>query len=147
MNRNIKKRFFFVPFYTLMALLVLTNTGVAQNAEPAGPGSLEYSLTLSNYTWVRTSDTIATGSYVEDLWADSRWNQVVGRGRIGIVSETGFDADYNTMAAMVDFGNNNLVGIVFPELSSVQIVAVPEPATASLAGLAAIGAMLWRRCC
>src|SRR3954463_6307661 len=109
MNRNIKKRFFFVPFYTLMALLVLTNTGVAQNAEPAGPGSLEYSLTLSNYTWGRTSDTIATGSYVEDLWADSRWNQVVGRGRIGIVTETGFDADYNTMAAMVDFGNNNLV--------------------------------------
>jgi hypothetical protein len=57
---------------------------------------------------------------------------------IGIVTSTGFDPDYGVDAAVVDFGRDYSVGIVFPELTSVQIV--PEPA-----GLALLpGALLWR---
>ena len=125
--------------YFLMFLLTLSSTALAQ-IEPAAPGSIEYSLTTNNLTWFQTSDTITNGVYVEDLLTD-RLNQPDGRGAIGIVTETGFDPDYNEMAAVVDFGNNYSAGIVFSELSAVQIVPIPEPSTLLLLPT---GILLWR---
>src|ERR1043165_5889260 len=113
--------------YVLILLLGLSSTTLAQ-IEPAAPGSIEYSLTTNNLTWFQTSDTITNGVYVEDLLT-GRLNQPDGRGNIGIVTDTGWDADYNQMAAIVDFGRNYSAGIVFSELSAVQIVPVPEPST------------------
>ena len=110
---------------SLFVLLVLSSTAFAQ-IEPALPGSVEYSLLSNNQSWIEISDPISIGSYVEDLMT-GRWNQPDGRGLIGIVTATGFDADYNVMAATVDFGRNYSVGIVFPELTAIQIV--PEPST------------------
>ena len=102
------------------------------------PGSIEYSLISNNQSWIETSDPITTGTYVEDLLTD-RLNQPDGRGLIGIVTDTGFDPDYGVMAAMVDFGRDYSVGIVFPELSAIQIV--PEPSTlVLLPGVARSGA-------
>src|SRR5439155_16900740 len=109
--------------YILTVLLALSSTALAQvfnPVEPALPGSIEYSLTSSNYTWFQTSDAITIGTYVQDLLTD-RLNQPEGRGSIGIVTDTGFDADYNAMAAIVDFGRDYSVAIVFSELSAVQI--------------------------
>jgi hypothetical protein len=108
-----------------VVLLALSSTALAQ-IEPGLPGSIEYTVLTNNQTWIQTSDPIITGSYVEDLLTD-RLNQPDGRGSIGIVTGTGFDSDYGVMAATVDFGRNYSVGIVFPELSSIQIV--PEPST------------------
>lgn len=108
-----------------IVLLALSSTAFAQ-IEPALPGSIEYSLISNNQSWFRTSDPITTGTYVEDLLTD-RSNQPEGRGLIGIVAYTGFDEDYGVMAAMVDFGRDYSVGIVFPELSALQVV--PEPST------------------
>jgi hypothetical protein len=108
-----------------IVLLALSSTAVAQ-IEPGLPGSIEYTVLSNNQSWIHTSDPITTGSYVEDLLTD-RLNQPDGRGSIGIVTNTGFDADYGVMAATVDFGRNYSVGIVFPELSPIQIV--PEPST------------------
>jgi hypothetical protein len=123
-----------------MILLALSGTALAQ-IEPALPGSIEYSLTTNNQTWVITSDPITIGTYVEDLLTD-RLGQPDGRGIIGIVTDTGFDPDpYNVMAATVDFGRGYSAGIVFPELSAVQIVPVPEP-SALLVVLP--GFLLWR---
>jgi hypothetical protein len=113
--------------YVLMFLLALSSTALAQ-IEPALPGSIEYSLATNNETWFQTSDPITIGSYVEDLLSD-RLNQPDGRGSIGIVTDTGFDQDYNEMAAIVDFGRDYSVGIVFSELSAVQIVPIPEPSS------------------
>ena len=120
----------------LFVLLVLSGTASAQ-IEPALPGSVEYSLISNNQSWIATSDPITIGTYVQDLLTD-RWNQPEGRGIIGIVTDTGFDSDYGVMAATVDFGRNYSVGIVFPELTAVQVV--PEPSTVVLAlfGLAAL---------
>jgi hypothetical protein len=112
-------------FYALMVLLALSSTALAQ-IEPAAPGSIEYSLTTNNLTWFQTSDTITNGVYVEDLLI-GRLNQPDGRGNIGIVTDTGWDADYGEYAAIVDFGRNYSAGIVFSELSAVQIVPIPEP--------------------
>jgi hypothetical protein len=106
-------------------LLALGSTAFAQ-IEPALPGSIEYSLISNSESWIEASDPITTGTYVEDLLTD-RLNQPVGRGYIGIVASTGFDQNYNEMAATVDFGRNYSVGIVFSELTAVQIV--PEPST------------------
>lgn len=130
-------------FYILMFLLVIGSTARAQfnPVEPALPGSVEFSLTASNYTWVQTSAPITIGTYVEDLLSDSRLGQPVGRGAIGIVTDTGFDADYNTMAALVDFGRDYSAGIVFPELSAIEIVAVPEPSPMLIL---LPGILLWR---
>lgn len=143
--------FLSVPFlrvthllYILMFLLALVGrTAMAQfnPVEPALPCSVEYSLTASNYTWFQTSAPIAIGSYVQDLLSDSRLGQPVGRGAIGIVTDTGWDADYNTMAATVDFGRDFSAGIVFPELSSIELVPAPEP-TPLLILLP--GILLWR---
>ena len=108
-----------------IVLLALSSTALAQ-IQPALPGSIEYSLISNNQSWIEISDPITTGTYVEDLLTD-RWNQPVGRGIIGIVTYTAFDEDYGVMAAMVDFGRDYSVGIVFPELTAVQIV--PEPST------------------
>jgi hypothetical protein len=108
-----------------MVFLALGSTAVAQ-IEPGLPGSVEYIVLSNNQTWIQTSDPITTGSYVEDLLTD-RLNQPDGRGSIGIVTETGFDPDYGVMAATVDFGRAYSAGIVFPELSAIQIV--PEPST------------------
>ena len=118
-----------------IVLLALSSTAFAQ-IEPALPGSVEYSLISNNQSWFRTSDPITTGTYVEDLLTE-RWNQPEGRGLIGIVTATGFDQDYGVMAAMVDFGRDYSVGIVFPELTAVQIV--PEPSTLLLLP----GALFW----
>src|SRR6266576_3861361 len=96
-----------------IVLLALSSTAVAQ-IEPGLPGSIEYTVLSNNQTWIHTSDPITTGSFVEDLLTD-RLNQPGGRGSIGIVTNTGFDADYGVMAATVDFGRNYSVGIVFPE--------------------------------
>jgi hypothetical protein len=109
----------------LIILLAVSSTALAQ-IEPALPGSVEYSLTSNNQSWIEITDPITLGSYVEDLLTD-RLNQPAGRGIIGIVTDTGFDADYGVMAATVDFGRNYSVGIVFPELTTVRIV--PEPST------------------
>jgi hypothetical protein len=119
----------------LFVLLALSDTALAQ-IQPALPGSIEYSLTSSNQWWIQTSDPITIGSYVEDLLTE-RWNQPVGRGLIGIVTSTGFDQDYGVMAATVDFGRDYSAGIVFPELTAVQVV--PEPSTLLLLP----GALLW----
>jgi hypothetical protein len=108
-----------------IVLLALSSTALAQ-IEPALPGSIEYLLLSSNQSWIETSDPITTGTYVEDLMT-GRWDQPDGRGLIGIVTETGFDEDYGVMAATVDFGRDYTVGIVFPELTAVQVV--PEPST------------------
>ena len=108
-----------------IALMAPSSTALAQ-IQPALPGSIEYSLISNNQSWFRTSDPITIGTYVEDLLTE-RWNQPEGRGLIGIVAYTAFDQDYGVMAAMVDFGRDYSVGIVFPELSAVQVV--PEPST------------------
>lgn len=114
--------------YVLIGLLVLSSTALAQ-IEPALPGSIEYSLGTNNQTWALSPAPISIGTYVEDLLTD-RLGQPVGRGSIGIVTDTGFDPDpYNVMAATVDFGRGYSVGIVFPELSAVEITPVPEPST------------------
>src|SRR5205085_2033406 len=119
----------------LTLLFTMSSTASAQ-MEPAFPGSVEYTLISNNQSWIETSDPIIAGSYVEDLLT-GRDGQPEGRGLIGIVSYTAFDPDYNVMAAMVDFGRNYSVGIVFPELTSVQIV--PEPSTVALLP----GVLLW----
>ena len=124
----------------LCLLFALRSTAQAQ-MEPAAPGSIEYSLNTNNFTWFQTSDPITVGTYVEDLLTD-RLGQPDGRGMIGIVTATGFDVDYGVMAATVDFGRGYSAGIVFPELSAVQIVAVPEPS--NLLMLLLPGALLWR---
>jgi hypothetical protein len=111
----------------LIGLLALSSTALAQ-VEPALPGSIEYSLRTNNETWVLSSAPIGIGTYVEDLLTD-RLNQPVGRGSIGIVTDTGFDPDYNEMAAIVDFGRDYSAGIVFSELSAVEITPVPEPSS------------------
>src|SRR3954454_13606852 len=82
-----------------IVLLALSSTALAQ-IEPALPGSIEYSVLNNNQTWIQTTDPITVGTYVQDLLTD-RNNQPVGRGSIGIVTDTGFDADYGVMAAMV----------------------------------------------
>jgi len=122
-----------------MFLLAMSSPVLAQ-IEPAAPGSVEYSLTTNNLTWFQTSDPITIGTYVEDVLS-GRLGQPDGRGNIGIVTETGFDVDYNEMAAIVDFGRNYSVGIVFSELSAVQIVPIPEPSTLLVS---LTGAVLWR---
>jgi hypothetical protein len=109
----------------LIIPLAVSSTALAQ-IQPALPGSVEYSLTSNNQSWIEITDPITLGSYVEDLLTN-RLNQPEGRGIIGIVTDTGFDADYGVMAATVDFGRNYSVGIVFPELTSVRII--PEPST------------------
>src|SRR3954466_5199532 len=118
-----------------IVLLAPSSTAVAQ-IEPGLPGSIEYTVLSNNQTWIHTLDPITTGRYVEDLLTD-RLNQPDGRGSIGIVTDTGFDPDYGVMAATVDFGRNYSVGIIFPELSPIQIV--PEPTTAALLLLAMLG--------
>ncbi len=127
-------------------LLGLTSIGLAQ-IEPAAPGSIEYGLLTNNYTWVRTSDPITVGIYVEDLLTD-RWNQPAGRGEIGIVTATNWDWDpaYNEMAATVDFGRDYSAGIVFPELSAIQLIQVPEPSSLAmlLLGILLSGAVVRR---
>ncbi|EEF57357.1 cadherin-like domain-containing protein [Pedosphaera parvula] len=129
MTNNQTRNFFAVKFlritqglYALIGLLALNSTALAQ-IEPAAPGSIEYSLTSSNYTWVQTSDTITNGSYVIDLLTD-RLNQPAGRGAIGIVLYTAWNPGYNQMGAMVDFGHGYSAGIVFSELSAVHVVPV-----------------------
>jgi hypothetical protein len=122
-----------------LVLLILSSTASTALAqiEPALPGYVEYTLTSNGQTWIETSDPITIGGYVEDLLTD-RDNQPVGRGIIGIVTDINFDPDYGVDAATVDFGNDYLTGIVFPELTSVQIV--PEPS-----GLVLLpGLLLWR---
>ena len=118
-----------------IVLLALCATASAQ-IEPALPGSVEYSLINNGQSWIETSDPIIAGAYVEDLLTD-RLNQPEGRGFIGVVAYTAFDEDYGVMAAMVNFGRDYSVGIVFPELTSVQIV--PEPSTL----LILPGALFW----
>jgi hypothetical protein len=130
----------------MMGLLALSSPALANDVEPALPGSVEYWLTSNNYTWIRTSDPIAVGGYVEDLISDIRWNQPTGRGRIGIVTGIGWDPwPYDQWAATVDFGRDFSVGIVFSELSAVQIVSIPEPSTFALAALGAGALMVGRR--
>ena len=134
--------------YVVIGLLALSSTALAQlnPVEPALPGSVEHWLTSNNYTWIRTSDPIAVGGYVEDLISDIRWNQPTGRGRIGIVTGIGWDPwPYDQWAAMVDFGRDFSAGIVFSELSAVQIVSIPEPSTFALAGLGAAVLLIARR--
>jgi hypothetical protein len=118
--------------YVVIGLLALSSTALAQlnPVEPALPGSVEYGLTTNNYTWVRTSDPITVGAYVEDVISDSRWNQPVGRGKIGMVTEIGWDPwPYDQWAATVDFGRDYSVGLVFSELSAVRLVPIPEPSS------------------
>ena len=119
----------------LLALSSTASTALA-GIQPALPGSIEYSLISNGQTWIQTSDPITNGTYVEDLLT-GRWNQPDGRGIIGIVTGTQFDQDYGVMAATVDFGRDYAVGIVFPELTAVQIV--PEPSS----GVLLTGALLW----
>ena len=127
-----------------IAVLSLHSTVSANDVQPALPGSVEYGLTSTGYAWIRTSDPIAIGGYVEDLLSDTRWDQPAGRGKVGIVTAIGWDPwPYNQWAATVDFGRDFAVGLVFSELSAIQIVSVPEPGTFTLAALAA-ALMVWR---
>lgn len=120
-------RFARLPAIAIAFLLLITFAAPARaQIEPAAPGSVEYTLTSNGQSWIETSDPIVAGGYVEDLLTD-RNNQPDGRGVIGIVTDTAFDPDYNQMAATVDFGRGYSSGIVFDELSAVQIV--PEPST------------------
>ena len=115
--------------YALIGLLALSSTALAQ-VDPALPGSVEYELTSQNDTWFQTSDPISLGMYVEDLLSDVRYQQPVGRGRIGIVTEIDWDPwPYDQWAATVDFGRDYSAGLVFSELSAVQIVPIPEPSS------------------
>jgi hypothetical protein len=123
-----------------MLLLALSSTAQAQ-IEPAAPGSIEYSINTNGFTWFATSDPITVGTYVEDLLT-GRANQPDGRGALGIVTATGFDPDYNQMAATVDFGRDYSAGIVFSELTAVQVV--PEPSSMMLVLLPG-GLLLWRK--
>ena len=118
-----------------IVLLALSSTALAQ-IEPALPGSIEYTLINSNQSWIETSDLITTGMFVEDILVD-RSNQPDGRGIIGIVTDTNFDAYYQQMAATVDFGRDYSVGIIFSELTAVQVV--PEPSTLLLLS----GVLFW----
>jgi hypothetical protein len=120
-KRHSMRQMLYIP----MVVLALGSAALAQ-IEPGLPGSIEYTVLSNNQTWIQTTDPITTGSYVEDLLTD-RLNQPDGRGSIGIVTATGFDPDYGVMAATVDFGRAYSAGIVFPELSAIQIV--PEPST------------------
>jgi hypothetical protein len=123
----------------LIALSVLPTKAQAQ-VEPVAPGYVEYTFLTNNWTWFDISAPITVGSYVDDLLSDNRLNQPPGRGRLGIVTEIGYDPyPYNQNAAVVDFGNGYTVGIVFSELSSIQVV--PEPSTISLL---AAGVLVWR---
>jgi hypothetical protein len=124
-----------------LELLAFASTALAQ-IEPGLPGSIEYSVLSNNQTWIQTMDPITTGTYVQDLLTD-RLNQPDGRGSIGIVMDTGFDPAYGVMAATVDFGRNYSVGIIFPELSPIQVVPEPTTATLLLFGMLGCG---WRRC-
>jgi hypothetical protein len=126
-----------------IGLLALSNKAPAQ-VEPALPGSIEYGLITNHYSWVQTSDPITAGIYVEDLLTD-RWNQPVGRGEIGIVTYTAWDADYNEMAALVDFGRGYSAGIVFPELSAIQVFPVPEPSSPLVLLSGFLTCAVWRR--
>jgi hypothetical protein len=129
----------------VIGLLALSSRALANDVEPALPGSVEYWLISNNFTWVRTSDPIGVGGYVEDLISDSRSNQPVGRGKVGIVTEIGWDPwPYDQWAAIVDFGRDFSVGIVFSELSAIQIVSIPEPSTFALTAVAA--ALMVARC-
>jgi len=137
-------RFFLMPQQCLrvsqmfgipIVLLALSSTALAQ-IEPALPGSIEYTLINSNQSWIETSDLITTGMFVEDILVD-RSNQPDGRGIIGIVTDTNFDAYYQQMAATVDFGRDYSVGIIFSELTAVQVV--PEPSTLLLLS----GVLFW----
>jgi hypothetical protein len=125
--------------YVLTVLLALSSTALAQ-IEPGLPGSIEYSLSTNHETWVLSPEPISNGTYVQDLLTD-RLGQPDGRGSIGLVTDTGFDADYNEMAAIVDFGRDYSVGIVFSELSAIQIVPAPEPSTLVIV---LPGVVLWR---
>ena len=121
-----------------IALLVLRGAALANEVEPALPGSVEYGLISNNYSWIRTADSPVVGSYVEDLLSEIRLDQPAGRGKIGIVTAIGWDPwPYNQWAATVDFGRDFSAGLVFSELSALQIVSIPEPSTFALAGLAA----------
>ena len=122
-----------------MFVLTLGGTAVAQ-IEPGAPGSIEYMVITNNETWVLTMDPIDIGTYVQDMLPD-RLNQPDGRGAIGIVTGTGFDPDYNEMAATVDFGRDYSSGIVFSELSAIEIVPTPEP---SAALMVVPGLVMWR---
>src|SRR5690348_1751726 len=124
-----------LPASVALILFALGSTAQAQ-IEPGFRGSIEYTVLSNGQTWIQTSDPIIVGSYVEDPLID-RSNQPDGRRSIGIVTGTGFDNDYNVMAATVDFGRNYSVGIIFPQLSAIQIV--PEPSTLVLLS----GAILW----
>ena len=121
--------------YITTVVLGLGSMALGQ-IEPGLSGSVEYAVLSSGQTWVQTSDPITTGVYVEDLLT-GRLNQPDGRGSIGIVTGTGYDSDYGEMAATVDFGRDYSAGIVFSELSAIQIV--PEPATMGLLP----GFLLW----
>jgi hypothetical protein len=135
-----------IPMVVVVVVVVLALGGGAGTAlaqiEPAAPGSVEYTLISNGQSWIQTSDPITVGIYVEDILID-RSGQPDGRGNIGIVTATGFDQDYGVMAATVDFGRDYSAGIIFPELTAVQIV--PEPSTAMAMLLCVPGAVLRRR--
>lgn len=128
----------------LLMLFLLSSTAMANQIEPAAPGSVEYDLTSQNITWVTTSDPITDGTYVLDLLTD-RLGQPTGRGAIGIVTSTSWDPDYNEMAATVDFGNNYSAGIVFPELSAVELVSAPDAPSTLLLLLPVLVFLPWLR--
>ena len=89
----------------------------------SGSGEIGIEIEADNVVVTRTY-------YVEDLIADSRFQQPVGRGRVGIVTEIGWDPwPYDQWSATVAFGRDFSVGLVFSELSAVEIVAIPEPSS------------------
>lgn len=114
----------------VLGLLVLSGAAMADwfynPVRPAAPGTIEYGLLAQGYTWVQTFDPIAVGIYVEDI-LPHRYNQPLGRGGIGYVTQVGI-GDNNEWCALVDFGRSFSVGLDFHELSAVRLIApVPEP--------------------
>jgi hypothetical protein len=138
-NPNAQFELFVIVAFGLFAF----PSGASAQIEPGLPGSVEYSVLSNNQFWIPTTDPIGVGSYVEDLLT-GRLNQPDGRGSIGIVTDTGFDLDYNVMAATVDFGRNYSVGIIFPQLSPIQIVPEPFAAPLLLLGMLGFVSCRWR---
>ena len=128
----------------VLGLLSLSSAAIAQSVQPPLPGSVQYEITAQGWTWTRTDAPITVGIYVEDILVP-RFGQPVGRGALGMVTATTWDAPYGQMAATVDFGRDFSVGIVFSQLSAVTIVPEPSSLLALLPGIGLIGIRLRRR--
>jgi hypothetical protein len=94
-------------------------TSVWNPGNVAAPDSIEEKLRSQGKHWVPTGEEITVGSYVLDHY-EGRLNQPIGRGAIGKVIAVSED-NGQPRAATVDFGRGFVVGVLFSELTPVQI--------------------------